>query len=316
MYPGNIPEQVSVVGTPAFMDFVERITAEGVVLDHKPMDSSSKPAAPLVVEIDEDKTEDELAALEFGLPVLTPRVYREYKSLSELSVAAMAHQKILYRQFSPEEQREIVFRDVAHGNITHTTVLDTAGVADYRNVIGYFAQTVMRDLRLISGYDILYGKVKQFVRDELFGHPVELEDINTLRNLSEIEAQRAILEGFKKGINALTVKQHGDAKIRRRGSLKLRETRPFIGNNSGLSTKFTQESSPTAQCASSGLQLRPCGIRVRNRPDVLAHAEKLLCGGLPAGLRHRNWGNFHVHVRNSACALRIEQSSSVETKGT
>jgi type III restriction enzyme len=60
---------------------------------------------------------------------------------------------------------------------------------------------------LVSGYDVLYGKVKQFVRDELFGRVVDLEDANTLRNLSEIEASRAILEGFKKAINNLSVRQ-------------------------------------------------------------------------------------------------------------
>jgi len=41
-------------------------------------------------------------------------------------------------------------------------------------VIGYFAQTVMKELRLFSGYDVLYGKIKAFVRDELFTQPVDL----------------------------------------------------------------------------------------------------------------------------------------------
>ena len=84
--------------------------------------------------------------------------------------------EVLYRQFSEEEQREIVFKDVTTGEVTHTTILDTAGIADYRSVIGYFAQTIMKDLRLVSGYDVLYGKVKVFVGDYLFGREVELED--------------------------------------------------------------------------------------------------------------------------------------------
>lgn len=37
MYPGDVEEYVSVVGTDAFMDFVESIQAEGVVLERKPM---------------------------------------------------------------------------------------------------------------------------------------------------------------------------------------------------------------------------------------------------------------------------------------
>ena len=37
MYPGELPEEVSVVGTDAFMEFVESIQAEGVELERKPM---------------------------------------------------------------------------------------------------------------------------------------------------------------------------------------------------------------------------------------------------------------------------------------
>jgi len=43
-----------VVGTNAFMDFVESIQAEGVVLERKPMGEGTQPKTPLVVEIDKE----------------------------------------------------------------------------------------------------------------------------------------------------------------------------------------------------------------------------------------------------------------------
>jgi type III restriction enzyme len=58
MYPGGVEEYVSVVGTNAFMDFVESIQAEGVVLERKPMGLGSQPKTPLVVEIDQGKREE------------------------------------------------------------------------------------------------------------------------------------------------------------------------------------------------------------------------------------------------------------------
>ncbi len=231
MYPGGAEEYVSVVGTNAFMEFVESIQAEGVILERRPMGAEAQPKTPLMVEVDTENERKDLAALDIELPRLTPRVYREYKSLSELDVSAMGHQKVLYQQFSEEEQREIVFKDVTTGEVTHTTILDTAGIADYRSVIGYFAHTIMKDLRLVSGYDVLYGKVKVFVKDELFDREVDLEDANTIRNLSELAATRAVLESFKKAINALTVREKGDAEIRDR--IKLRETRPFVVKEQG-----------------------------------------------------------------------------------
>jgi len=231
MYPGDVEEYVSVIGTNAFMDFVESIQAEGVVLERKPMGEGTQPKTPLVVEIDKENEKKDIKALDIEIPVMTPRIYREYKNLGDLDMGALEHQRLAYLQFSEEQQREIVFKDITTGEVTHTTILDTAGIADYRNVIGYFAQTIMKDLRLVSGYDVLYGKVKAFIQAELFDRPVQLEDPNTLRNLSELAATKTLIETFKKAINVLTVQDKGDAKIR--DTIKLRHTRPFVAKDQG-----------------------------------------------------------------------------------
>jgi len=231
MYPGDVEEYVSVVGTNAFMEFVESIQAEGVVLERKPMGEGTQAKTPLVVEIDNENETKDLEKLDIEIPVLSPRVYREYKNLGLLDLSAMGHQRLAYLEFSEEQQREIVFKDVTTREVTHTTILDTAGVADYRSAIGYFAQTIMKDLRLVSGYDVLYGKVKGFIQDELFDRPVNLESPNTLRNLSELAATKTLLETLKKAINALTVQDKGDAEIR--DTIKLRQTRPFVAKDQG-----------------------------------------------------------------------------------
>lgn len=231
MYPGGIEEYVSVVGTNAFMDFVESIQAEGVVLERKPMGEGTEAKTPLVVEVDKENTNKDIEALDIEIPVMTPRVYREYKNLSDLNIGIFSIVKVPYQKFSEEQQREIVFKDITTGEVTHTTLLDTLGIADYRSVIGYFAQTIMKDLRLVSGYDVLYGKVKAFVQDQLFDQQVELEDPNTLRNLSELAATKTLIDTFKKAINALTIQDKGDAEIR--DFIKMRQTRPFVAKSQG-----------------------------------------------------------------------------------
>lgn len=231
MYPGRIEEYVSVVGTNAFMEFVESIQAEGVELERKPMGEGTKPKTPLVVEVETDNDKKDIDALDIEIPVMTPRIYRDYKNLTDLDVSAFGHKRVAYLQFSKEEQREIVFKDITTGAVSHTTILDTAGIADYRSVLGYFARTVMKDLRLVSGYDVLYGKIKTFVQSELFESEVDLDSPNTLRNLSELSATKTLIENFKKAINALTVKDKGDAEIR--DTIKLRHTRPFVAKEQG-----------------------------------------------------------------------------------
>ena len=231
MYPGGLKEQVSVVGTEAFMDFVESLQAEGVELERAAMGKGTKPKAPLVVEVDNENEKKDIESLDIQIPIMTPRVYREYKKLSDLDARSLAYQKVAYLEFSEEQQREIVFKDITTGEVTHTTILDTAGVADYHSVIGYFAQTIMKELRLFSGYDVLYAKLKEFVQNELFDQTVDLEERNTLRNLSELAATKTVIETFKKAINDLTVQDKGDAEIR--DTVKLRQTRPFVAKDQG-----------------------------------------------------------------------------------
>ena len=232
MYPGyDAEEYVSVVGTDAFMDFVESIQSEGVELERKAMGEGTKPKTPIIVEIDNENTKKDIDNLDIEIPVLTPRAYREYKNLSSLDTGHFGYKKVEYRTFSIDEQREIVFKDITTGEISHTTILDSGAVADYRSVVGYFTQVIMKDLRLVSGYDVLYGKVKYFIQNELFEKPVALDSLNTLRNLSELQASKTLVETFKKQINALTVQDRGNAEIR--DTIKLRKTRPFIVKEQG-----------------------------------------------------------------------------------
>ncbi len=227
----DISEMVSVVGTDAFMDFVESIKNEGVELEHRKMGPGTTPKAPLVVEVDKENIKKDIEKLDIEIPVLTPRIYREYKNLSELDVTAFAHKKLSVKEFSDEEKREIIFRDIASGEQTHKTELDGGFVPNYRSVVGYFTQVVMKELRLVSGYDILYGKMKEFIEDHLFEKHVDLDNLNVLRNLSEIEATRTVIETFKKRINELTVLDKGEAEIR--DYIKVSRSRPFVVKDQG-----------------------------------------------------------------------------------
>ena len=109
--------------------------------------------------------------------------------------------------------------------------MDSDLVANYQSVIGYFTQVIMKDMRLVSGYDVLYSKVKEFVRENLFEHEIELDDLNILRNLSELEVNKTIIQSFKKQINDLTVLDKGEAEIR--DYIKISQCRPFVAKNQG-----------------------------------------------------------------------------------
>ena len=233
MYRGSdVTEYVSVVGTDAFMDFVESIKSEGVELEKRKMGEGTEPKAPLVVEVDNENTKKDIEKLDIEIPILSPRIYREYKNISDLNVGAFTHTKIKVKEFSEEEKKQIVFRDITTGETTHTTELDSNFIPNYQSVIGYFAQIIRKELRLVGGHDVLYEKVKGFVANYLFDRKVDLEDLNTLRNLSELEATKTIIETFKKEINELTVVDKGEAEIR--DYIKISQSRPFVIKEQGF----------------------------------------------------------------------------------
>ena len=67
-------EELNVVGTPAFMEFVESIKSEGVILEKRSMGSGSDPSGPTIIEVDKEKADE----LDIEIPVLSPSIIREF----------------------------------------------------------------------------------------------------------------------------------------------------------------------------------------------------------------------------------------------
>ncbi len=220
-------ETVSVMGTPAFMDFVESIQSEGVTFERVPMGGTGgrKRQDSLVVEVDSASMDKDIDALDIALPRLTRRFNRQFKNLDELDPAAFGNPKLPVKPFTPEETREIVFKTMLDAEVDHTIQLEGGGLMDYRSVVAFFAHQLLKDLRLVGGYDQLYPKVRHFIRDHLFDRPINLEDPVTLRNLSEPEVGKTLFDHFRTAINALTIHDSGSSRID--GHIRLRDTRPF-----------------------------------------------------------------------------------------
>ena len=272
MYVGaDATEYVSVVGTDAFMDFVESIKSEGVELERKPMGAGTGAKTPIVIEVDHENDRKNIEKLDMQIPVMTPRMYRNYKNLEEIDPANFNFRKVDYKQYTEEEKREIIFKDITSGETNHVTYLESNAVGDYRSVIGYFTQGIMKELRLVSGYDVLYPKLREFIAEHLFKNPVDIDDLNTLRNLSESGAAQTIMETFKTKINELTVQDKGSAEIK--DYIKLRQTRPFVAKEQGY--LVPQKSLFNKIIGDSNLELQFASA-LEKWPDVISFAKNYL----------------------------------------
>jgi hypothetical protein len=284
MYFGkDIPETVSVMGTPAFMEFVESIQTEGVSFEHVPMGMGAERKESLIVEVETDNADKDIEALDIRLPKLTRRYYREFMDLGELNPAALGNAKLGLKQFTPEETREIVFKTMLDSEIHHTVSLDGSGPADYRSVVAFFARQLLKDLRLVGGYEILYPKVRDFIRDNLFQSTVDLEDPVVLRNLSEPDVGKILYDSFKKAINSLTIHDTGSFEdgctVEVEGWIRLSDTRPFrTEHRAYLPAKKSVFSKIVGEPHSGGFELTFAAF-LDSAPDVTAFAKNYLAVG-------------------------------------
>lgn len=279
MYFGtDIAETVSVMGTPAFMDFVESIQSEGVSFEQVPMGDGAKRKEPLIVEVDTENKEKDLAALDIPLPKLSRRYQREFKDLGDLDPSAFGNKRLPLKAFTPEETREIVFKTMLDSEIHHTVHLDGSGPADYRSVVAFFARQLLKDLRLVGGYELLYPKVRDFMRGHLFeGPPADLEDAVVIRNLSEPEVGKVLYDSFKTAINALTISDSGSTRIE--DYIRLSHTRPFrTDHRPFLAAKKCIFTKTVGEANSGGFELSFAAF-LEAAPDVQAFAKNYFAVG-------------------------------------
>lgn len=227
MFPLDTPEKLVVVGTPAFLEFVESLKTEGVEFQYSPMGKGTKGKTPIIVEVDKENPNKDLDELDIPIPQMSPRIYREFKNLELIDVSKFKNEKVTLRKFNSDELKEIVFNDI-DGDFSHKTIFKDT-VPDYRNVIGFFTSAILKDSRLVSGFNILYPKVESFIKYQLFTNEVELSDPQTLRNLSEIHPKEILKTSFKKAIDELTVTDKGTTEVKNYISLKL--TKPKVAEN-------------------------------------------------------------------------------------
>ncbi len=307
-------ETVPVMGTPAFMEFVESIQSEGVTFDRVPMGGAGgrERQDSIVVEVESESPEKNIDELDITVPRLTRRYNREFKDLSELEPEHFGNPKLPVKPFTPEQTREIVFKTMLEGELDHTVHLDGTGPGDYRSVVAFFARQLLKDLHLVGGYDQLYPKVKTFIREHLFTRPVDLEDPVILRNLSEPEVAKTLFDHFRAAINVLTIYESGSSRID--GYIRLRDTRPFRTEPRGfLPARKSVFNRIVGEAGADRLELAFAAF-LESAPDVQAYGKNYLAVGFKIEYVRAN-GELSTYTPDFLVRTTAGEVWIVETKG-
>lgn len=227
MFDLDTPEKLVVIGTKAFLNFVEELKTEGVEFQYSPMGKGTTTKTVIIIQVDEDNQQKNLDALDIPLALLSPRIYREHKNLELININNFNNPKAAFRTFAPNQLLEIVFEDI-DGNFSHKTVFNIATTTDYRNIVAFLTNNILKESRLVSGFNILYPKVEAFICQYLFNQTVELNNPQTIRNLAEASVKSILYKTFKQAIDQLTVTEKHN--IQCKGFRWLRDTPPKIVN--------------------------------------------------------------------------------------
>ena len=304
-------EKLVVIGTNAFLEFVEGLKAEGVEFQYSPMGKGTKGKAPLIVEVDNENPDKDLDALDIPIPQMSPRLYREFKSLDLIDISKIKNEKVILQYFTDDELKEIIFNDIEGGYSHKTIFIDT--VPDYRNVISFFTTVILKESRLVGGFNILYPKVERFIKYQLFTKEVELSNPQTMRNLSELHTKEVLKNSFKKVIDELTVTDKGTAEIKNYISLqltkpKIAENQPYLVPKKSIFNKIIGDSPFELEFASY----------LENRfSDVISYAKNTTGeGGVNFKIEYQaEDGNIREYYPDFFIKTSVDTFYIVETKG-
>lgn len=229
MYRGDLtvpPERVSVIGTEKFIEFIESIKNEGVMLPTEKM-IITEPAERSVVTI--STVDENVDKYDIAIPVLSSRIKRNWSTLEQIDVENLKIKPLTLKTYTEEESKIIIFKDCLTDLQDHITELGNDCSICYQNVVGYFVKKVMNGLGLTWGFDILFGKIKTFMETKLFGKRVDLVDPVVLKNMAEPLSIKTIIETFINEINRLSVEDVLTTSIT--GNVKASETRAYRVEN-------------------------------------------------------------------------------------
>jgi type III restriction enzyme len=179
-------------------------------------------------------------------------------------------------------------------------------------VVGFFARQLLKDLRLVGGYDLLYPKVKSFLHEHLFTVTVDLEDPVVLRNLSEPEVSKTLFDHFRAAINTLTIHDSGSSRIE--GHIRLRDTRPFRTEPRGfLQTKKSVFNCIVGEGHADGLELAFASF-LEAAPDVQAFGKNYMAVGFKLDYVKAN-GDLSTYTPDFILRTTDGVVWIVETKG-
>ena len=208
----NIEEELDVIGTENFIEYVKKIREEGVDLEEIPVDENSTESGPVVISLDSENQNKNLSDLDLDIPDIPRKYGRDFLSLSNLNALNFKFKPKQLKTYSEEEVgKQIIFKEIIENTEVKEIIFDNVQYISANTILKFFTEIISKELGFskLGINHFLYAQLKLFIRHILFGKEVDIEDKNIIRNLSEPDITNSILFTFKKEINNISLKEMG-----------------------------------------------------------------------------------------------------------
>ena len=236
MYFGeDIEEELDVIGTDNFIEYVKRIRDEGVELEEMPVGGNNPESGPIVIALDSENQNKNLSDLDLDIPDIPKKYGRDFLSLSDLNALNFKFKPKLIKNYSEQEKgKRIVFKEIIENTEVKEIVFDNAQYITSNTVLKFFTEIIAKELGFskLGINHFLYAQLKLFIRFVLFGKEVDMEDKNIIRNLSEPDITNTILFTFKKEINNISLKEMGFKEVLSKRLIS--DSKPYLSSRKKL----------------------------------------------------------------------------------
>ena len=215
--------------------------------------------------------------------------------------------EILY--FNDEKLREINFVHIIDEDKRETLTLNDNNNIDYRSMLKYYSEVILKETKLVSGTATIYGKLKDFISNYLFEEKVDLENANIIKNISRTEVSRTIIDTFVYYVNNLTTSVISEPKIINWNSVA--DTKPFIVKEQGY--VVPQKSVFNKIIGDSGFELT-FAEKLEKFNDIISYAKNYLAIQYYIQYQDRN-GKISKYFPDFLVKTDNNKIYIIETKG-
>jgi len=169
------------------------------------------------------KEESGINFKDIEISIVSPRILIKKFSLDKIEINSMPSLQILLENKILE--MEYIAIDMLRGMQVIKRKWDLPVPQDSKSVIAYYADQILKQLKIKGIFADFYPLVKKYVIEKMFTKEVDLEDPRVLYELSSPEVQEQLISLFVNRFKEMTFSEK-EPKIR--DSIRLSDTKPFV----------------------------------------------------------------------------------------